>query len=1516
MLRDKAGFWVALGLAVLCASLIIGLSDELHGDVKPEASLVRDSAVQRGPQRVRIGVLAKRGPERCMEKWRPTAEYLTDEIPGYSFSIVPLSYDDICPSVEQKAVDLVLANSSFYVGFEVLHGARRILTLKNLELGRSCTLYGGVIFHRADRKDIQRLDDLRGKTFMAVEKTSFGGWLAAWRELKERGIDPFRDFAELKFGGTHDAVVHAVIDGVVDAGAVRTDTLERMAAEGKVRLQEYRVIHEHGGGRFDVPFQHSTRLYPEWPLAKLPHTSEKLAEEVTIALLRMRPDNPAAKAARCAGWTIPLNYQPVHDCLKELRVRPYEDYGKVSVRDIIRQYWLWLVALGVLAVGLVLLALRLTQLNQRLTEAVAGQRKEIAERKRAQEKIAHLNLVLCAIRNVNQLIVREKDRDRLIKGACEVLTENRGYHRVWVALLDDEQRLLSAVESGLGKPLKLLMEAFKLGELPRCARSALEQADIVAVEDVGAECEGCPLAPHLADGAAFVAPLGHQGKIYGILHASIPLTLVSDKEERLLFQELTNDLSFALHGIEQEEKRKRAEEALRASEERYRSVFENTGTATVIIEQDTTISMANAQFEKLCGHRKEEIEGKMTWTQFVVEEDLQRMEEYYRKRRESGLDAPREYEFRFVDRQGNVSDISLNIGMIPGTSKSVASLLDITERKRAKEKGTQLNLTLRAIRNVNQLITHEKDRDRLIKDSCEILTKNRGYNQAWIALLDESRHLLSVAKSGLGEAFEPMLDLLKRGHLTRCIQLALEHSDCLVVTEAASECLDCPLSARCSNKRAFLKRLERAGKIYGLLTVSVPSALVSDKEEHSLFTELANDLGFALHDIELEEERERAEEALRASELRYRSLVENLPQKISIKDKHSTYVSCNENMARDLVITPQEIGGKTDYDFFPKELAEKYRADDKRIMASGKIEELDERYIQDGEERIVRTVKTPLRDEEGNVTGILAIFWDITDKKRAEEELGRLAMIAEQAGEGIATADLDGNLMFVNLAWARMHGYEPAELLGKHLNVFHNEEQLEKEVTLFNEEVKRSGYHAGEVGHVRKDGTVFPTAMTATLFRDARGKPVGLIGFAIDITERKRAGEALREKEERFRSLVETSADFVWETDANDVYTYVSPKIRDILGYEPEEVLGKTHFDLKPPEEAARVSEISRSIVASRRPFSLLENEHLHKDGHLVILESSGVPFFDSDGTFRGYRGIDRDVTERKVLQSQLAQAQRLEAIGQLAAGIAHEINTPTQYVGDNVSFLKDVSQDIMKLLGEYGRLLDAARDGTITPELISEISAVAKEVDVGFLSREIPSAVEQALEGVERISNIVRAMRQFAHPGTKEKVTTDLNRAIENTITVSRNEWKYVAEMVTELDPDLLLVELLPNEFNQMILNIIVNAAHAIADVIGDGSTDKGKITIGTRRDGDWVEIRISDTGTGIPQDVRDRIFDPFFTTKEVGKGTGQGLAIARSVIVDKHDGTLTLESEEGKGTTFIIRLPINPDHNQKHEQ
>ena len=284
---------------------------------------------------------------------------------------------------------------------------------------------------------------------------------------------------------------------------------------------------------------------------------------------------------------------------------------------------------------------------------------------------------------------------------------------------------------------------------------------------------------------------------------------------------------------------------------------------------------------------------------------------------------------------------------------------------------------------------------------------------------------------------------------------------------------------------------------------------------------------------------------------------------------------------------------------------------------------------------------------------------------------------------------------------------------------------------------------------------------------------------------------------------------------------------------------------------------------------------------------------------------IGSDITSRSALEEQLRQAQKLESVGQLAAGIAHEINTPTQYIGDNVRFLKDAFQELKSLLANYQRLSPAASGASQPSETSREAASAAEGVDAAYLLEEIPKAIEQTLEGVTRVSKLVAAMKEFSHPGSKEKTPLDLNHAIESTITVARHEWKYVAEMETDFDPSLSVVSCHPGEFNQVILNLIVNAAHAISDIVGKNGGVMGKIKIQTQNCQEWVEIRVQDTGSGIPEKVRSRIFDPFFTTKEIGKGTGQGLAIARSVVVDKHQGTIHFETEEGKGTTFVIRLP-----------
>jgi two-component system, NtrC family, sensor kinase len=281
------------------------------------------------------------------------------------------------------------------------------------------------------------------------------------------------------------------------------------------------------------------------------------------------------------------------------------------------------------------------------------------------------------------------------------------------------------------------------------------------------------------------------------------------------------------------------------------------------------------------------------------------------------------------------------------------------------------------------------------------------------------------------------------------------------------------------------------------------------------------------------------------------------------------------------------------------------------------------------------------------------------------------------------------------------------------------------------------------------------------------------------------------------------------------------------------------------------------------------------------------------------------DVTDKKILEDQLRQTQKLEAIGQLAAGIAHEINTPAQFVSDNFTFLKESWESVAPLL-IFAQELTLKSESATTSESALTVRNTASALDLQYLLQEVPKSLDQTLDGLQRIKKIVRAIREFSHPSSNRKQHTDINAAIQTTVIVSRSEWKYVAELDTQLDPDLPLVPCVADQINQVVLNIIVNASHAIAESAAEGTAKKGQITIRTRHDQDCAEITISDTGGGIPEEIRARVFEPFFSTKQVGKGTGQGLALAHTIVVKEHNGRIWFDSEPGKGTTFFIRLPL----------
>jgi len=331
---------------------------------------------------VTVGVLAHRGVDTAIEMWSPTIAYLEEHISGRKFRLMPLDLQQMSEALSRGELDFILTNPGNYVELEAGYGITRIATLLNIRQGRPSKRFGAVIFTRADRDDIRKLEDLRGKTFGAVDEGAFGGFQMAWLELKDAGIDPFDDFRELRFSGfPQDDIVYDVRDRRVDAGTVRTDILEGLAAQGNIDLTDFRILDQRSGD--DFPFLHSTRLYPEWAFAKARLTPDALASEVAIALLQMPDGHPASQAGDYAGWTVPLNYQPVHDLFRQLEIGPYARAAGFTLMDAVRRYWYW----SALMLFLVLLSASFNVLVKRqVVRRTAELTDEISVRKQAEQE--------------------------------------------------------------------------------------------------------------------------------------------------------------------------------------------------------------------------------------------------------------------------------------------------------------------------------------------------------------------------------------------------------------------------------------------------------------------------------------------------------------------------------------------------------------------------------------------------------------------------------------------------------------------------------------------------------------------------------------------------------------------------------------------------------------------------------------------------------------------------------------------------------------------------------------------------------------------------------------------------------------------------------------------------------------------------------------------------------------------------------------------------------------------------
>ena len=533
---------------------------------------------------------------------------------------------------------------------------------------------------------------------------------------------------------------------------------------------------------------------------------------------------------------------------------------------------------------------------------------------------------------------------------------------------------------------------------------------------------------------------------------------------------------------------------------------------------------------------------------------------------------------------------------------------------------------------------------------------------------------------------------------------------------------------------------------------------------------------------------------------------------------------------------------------------------------------------------------------------LLSVIRDISKHKQAEE---KYRSIFEASQDAIFITSKEGSFLNINSAGLDLFGYSWDELITmKVVAIYANPSDRLKLIA----DLERKGFVQDyAITFKKKDGTLVYTLMTANLRITENGE-ITLQGIIRDITKSKLADEALREAHAQINHLLGSISSILIGISSNDQINQWNIAAEKSFGISSEEALGKRFSECGIKWEWNEVQS-QLALCKERKKAVQLENLHYNgTDGRDGLLSLHINPIVDASGKYWGYVFLGIDITEQKKIEAQLMLSQKMESIGQLAAGIAHEINTPMQYIGDNTIFLSDAFRNILDILKAYESISKDEKNDEFLLNL-NKLKDMAKEFDLDYLEEEIPKAIEQSLEGINRVRNLIAAMKEFSHPGKQGKSFSNINKAIEGTAIISKNEWKYVADLETQFDLNLPLVYCAIDQINQVVLNMIINSSQAIKELVDNGTILRGMIKIQTEYKEPNICITFSDTGKGIPRSLIHKIFDHFFTTKEVGKGTGQGLAITHDIIVNKHHGSIEVNSEEGKGASFIVTLPVKSD-------
>ncbi len=1088
---------------------------------------------------------------------------------------------------------------------------------------------------------------------------------------------------------------------------------------------------------------------------------------------------------------------------------------------------------------------------------------DVTEQRRAEEKVLRLSRFYKTISKVNELVAREPERVSLLRKTCQALVEDGGFKMAWTGMKKPDGRVVSEAsvgfEDGYLENMVIRWDDSPDGMGPT-GRAIREKRPVIFNDCLNdpdyAPWREAARTRGYCSSCAF--PIIHGEEVFGTIMVYGEETGAIGVEESALLAGLGQNLGYAIKAMQDKERRNLAEQALRESEEKYRAVFEGIAEGIYVSTPEGKPAMANPALVKMLGYESLEamLKRDIEKEGYVDPSERRRFEELIQR---DGIvrDFHTEWRkadgtpIRVVENAKAVRDKSGRIIAYEGTVR------DVTDKELAEEHLAHSQRIQSVLNNILRVALGEKSLSEILQESL-----NEILSVPWLELSPKGAVFVTEGNLLLLCAQVNMPDVL----LTKCEGVAPGECLCgrafadgqIVFADHLDERHETTYEGIVPHGH-YCVPIMSAGEVNGVLCLYVKEGHVDREEERETLLAISNALAGIIR-------RKRAEQELKASEERYRETLDIMMEGCQIIGHDWKYLYLNDAVARQAGRSIGEMLGKTMFEVFPGIENTPTFALLKRCMEGHIQDRVENEWEQNGDARYFDLSVQPVPD------GLFILSIDITDRKRAElflkESEDRYRDLVENSQDLICTHDLDGVIMTVNRALVKALGYEPEEVVGGNLAGF----LAPGSKALFPaylKEIRERGEANGFMAIIAKSGRKLIWSYSNTLRVEGVEKPV-VRGLAHDVTEQHKVEAALKESEEQFRSFFKNNPAASYIAAASGQLMECNEAFIGLFGFaSKDDALNASLSELyaRPEERQAFLDEI-----ASKKRIALRETTYKRVDGNPVHVIETVTGVFDGEGKLNGAVGFLLDVTDKRVLEGQLRQAQRMEAVGELAAGIAHDFNNVLMAV-----------QGASELL--------------------------AKTIEQGKPGYKEVVTIQRASE---RAALITRQLLGFARKTVLEPVPLDPNELITGLLPMVQRLLPETIKVEFIEAPDAGFINADKGQMGQVLMNLCVNARDAmqrggtltieIENVLINGSYIEAHPWA---KPGRYVLITVTDTGMGMKSDVLQKIFDPFFTTKPQGKGTGLGLSMAYG-IVKQHDGMINVYSEPGVGTTFKIYLPM----------